>query len=73
MNGFLVADEREMAEAVRWLGRIDPRSCRRSAERFSPQEVARRYEQVYYAALGERSTANRRRSAERLRAVAATS
>jgi len=50
-NGFLVADEREMAEAVQAVGEIDPHRCRESAKRFSPAEAARRYEQVYLEAI----------------------
>jgi|SRR5579875_322280 len=50
-NGFLVADEREMAQAVTRLGRLDPRRCRQSVRRFSAAEAARRYEQVYREAI----------------------
>jgi glycosyltransferase involved in cell wall biosynthesis len=46
-NGFLVRDEDEMAAVVEKAGQIDPRECRRSAERFSPDRVAGRYEEVY--------------------------
>lgn len=51
-NGFLVRDEHEMAAVVDQAGAIDPRECRRSAERFSPDRVAAGYEAVFYEAAG---------------------
>jgi glycosyltransferase involved in cell wall biosynthesis len=51
-NGFLVADEDEMAATVDPAGQIDPEECRRSAMRFSPDRVAAGYEAVYYATIG---------------------
>jgi glycosyltransferase involved in cell wall biosynthesis len=50
-NGFLVDDEEQMAAAVDKVGAIDPMECRRSAERFSPDRVAARYETMYEAAI----------------------
>jgi glycosyltransferase involved in cell wall biosynthesis len=47
VNGFLVDDEDEMAAAVDKAGEIDPETCRRSAQRFSPDRVAQGYERVY--------------------------
>ena len=49
-NGFLVQDEDEMAAMVDSAGQIDPRSCRESAERFSPARVAAGYERAYHEA-----------------------
>jgi glycosyltransferase involved in cell wall biosynthesis len=46
-NGFLVENEDEMAAMVEKASQIDPRECRRSAERFSPDRVAAGYEAVY--------------------------
>jgi glycosyltransferase involved in cell wall biosynthesis len=50
-NGFLVHDEEEMAAFVDRAGSLDPMECRRSAERFSPDRVAARYEATYEAAI----------------------
>jgi glycosyltransferase involved in cell wall biosynthesis len=50
-NGFLVDDEEEMAAAVEPAGKLDPMECRRSAERFSPDRVAARYEAMYDVAI----------------------
>jgi glycosyltransferase involved in cell wall biosynthesis len=47
VNGFLVDDEDEMAAVVARLDEIDPKECRRSAQRFSPDNVAAGYEAVY--------------------------
>jgi glycosyltransferase involved in cell wall biosynthesis len=51
-NGFLANDEDEMAAMVNRAGDIDPQECRRSAERFSPDRVAARYEDVYLEGIG---------------------
>jgi glycosyltransferase involved in cell wall biosynthesis len=52
VNGFHVADEREMAEAVARLGEIDPVRCRRSVEaRYDVWGVADGYEEVYRRAI----------------------
>ena len=51
-NGFHVADEQEMAEAIRRLERIDPARCRESvASRYDPTIVADGYEAVYDRAI----------------------
>jgi glycosyltransferase involved in cell wall biosynthesis len=47
VNGFLVKDEDEMAALVDKAADIDPETCRRSAQRFSPDRVAQGYERVY--------------------------
>lgn len=47
-NGFLVADEGEMARAVGQLWRIDPRACRDSVtRRYGVAAVAAEYESIY--------------------------
>jgi glycosyltransferase involved in cell wall biosynthesis len=50
-NGFLVEDEEEMAARVELAGGLDPMECRRSAERFAPDLVASRYEEMYEKAI----------------------
>ncbi|MEA2246776.1 MAG: hypothetical protein QOH46_1305 [Solirubrobacteraceae bacterium] len=60
-NGFLVKDEDEMAAVVERAGRIDPMECRRSAERFSPDRVAGRYEATYQAAIAAAERPHARR------------
>lgn len=51
-NGFLVADEREMAERVGQLDGLDPLACRESAaSRFDVAIVADGYEAVYRRAI----------------------
>ena len=53
LTGFLVADEDEMATAVKRLDRLDPVVCRRrAAERFGIQNVAAQYEAAYRAVIG---------------------
>jgi glycosyltransferase involved in cell wall biosynthesis len=52
-SGFLVDDEETMAARVPDADRIDPMECRRSALRFTPNEVAARYERAYEAAMAE--------------------
>jgi glycosyltransferase involved in cell wall biosynthesis len=51
VNGFLVADEHEMAAMVDRAGEISPEACRTSAVRFSPDRVAQGYEAAYAATL----------------------
>lgn len=46
--GFLVDDEDEMAAMVDRCGELRPEDCRASAERFSPERVAARYEAIYH-------------------------
>jgi glycosyltransferase involved in cell wall biosynthesis len=50
-NGFLVADEEQMAARVDDAGKLDPMTCCRSAECFAPDLVAARYEAMYEAAI----------------------
>lgn len=60
-SGFLVADQREMAEAIRWVERIDPRDCRRAAEcRFDVRHMIQAYFDVYQQ-LSRRSVARQDR------------
>jgi hypothetical protein len=51
-----------MAAVVARAGQIDPMECRRSAERFSPDRVAARYEQVFHAAIASRTEREGRRT-----------
>jgi glycosyltransferase involved in cell wall biosynthesis len=52
-NGFLVADEHQMADAIRRLDTIDPLTCRQSAaSRYDVGIVADGYEAVYRSAIG---------------------
>jgi Glycosyl transferases group 1 len=54
-NGVLVADEQAMADAIGWLGAIDPLGCRESvASRYDIGIVADGYETVYRRAAGLR-------------------
>ena len=47
-TGFLVSNEREMAEAIRTVGAIDPQTCRETAQaRFTLQRMIDRYFEVY--------------------------
>ena len=58
VTGFLVADAKEMAEAMRQVGRIDPWICReRARERFSSARTIERYLRVYHE-LTARGTAS---------------
>jgi glycosyltransferase involved in cell wall biosynthesis len=51
-NGFLVANETMMADAVTQLGSIDPARCRASvAERYDVSITAAGYERAYRAAI----------------------
>ena len=51
-NGFLVADETTMGEAVNQLGSIEPARCRASvAERYDLSITAAGYERAYRAAI----------------------
>jgi glycosyltransferase involved in cell wall biosynthesis len=64
-TGFIVRDEREMAEAIREAARIDPEVCRAAArERFSLERTVERYFALYrkLARLGwaEAASAERR-------------
>lgn len=54
-NGRLVADEAEMARAVREIAKIDPRACRASVRsRYDVAIVTNRYEAVYRSAIRRR-------------------
>jgi hypothetical protein len=68
-NGFLVADETEMADAVKRLGCIDPARCRASvAERYELSVTAAGYEHVYRQAMtADRRLLSRAAQAMRLR------
>jgi glycosyltransferase involved in cell wall biosynthesis len=47
-TGFLVADENEMAEAIRECGTINPEACRQSAKRrFHSEAMVGRYLSTY--------------------------
>lgn len=55
-TGFLVNDEREMAEAIGAVGAIDPEECRRVArERYSAERMLRDYFNMYER-LAQRET-----------------
>jgi glycosyltransferase involved in cell wall biosynthesis len=59
-TGFLVGDEREMAEAIRAARGIDPKVCREAArERFSADRMIAQYFETY-AAILRRGTAPQR-------------
>ncbi|UGS38661.1 glycosyltransferase family 4 protein [Capillimicrobium parvum] len=54
-NGFLVADEAEMARAVDRVGELDPARCRSSvAERYDVDVVAAAYEAAYRRIVADR-------------------
>jgi glycosyltransferase involved in cell wall biosynthesis len=47
-TGFLVENERQMAEAIAAAGGIDPETCRETARRrFSAAQMTRRYLDLY--------------------------
>ncbi len=57
-NGMLVADEREMARAIRHVGSIDPDLCRATAaERYDMRISAAGYERVFRSVLASRRAA----------------
>ncbi|HEX5412588.1 MAG TPA: glycosyltransferase [Terriglobia bacterium] len=48
VTGFLVSSKRQMAAAIRRVKFIDPRRCRRAAvDRFSSEDMVRRYLELY--------------------------
>ena len=48
VTGFLVRDEREMADAIAAASSLDPEACRRAArERFSAERMTREYLALY--------------------------
>jgi glycosyltransferase involved in cell wall biosynthesis len=62
-NGFHVADERQMSEAIGCLDQIDPLRCRASvAERYDITTVTERYEAVYESAVAGRGGSFDRRA-----------
>jgi glycosyltransferase involved in cell wall biosynthesis len=68
-NGFLVADEHEMAQAVDQLPSINARACRESvSRRYAVGAVAGRYEELYRRVRRQREGCERRRP--RLEAIA---
>jgi len=55
-NGFQVADEQQMAQAIGRLEEIDPLRCRESvASRYDAPIIAERYEAVYHRAIRARA------------------
>lgn len=57
-TGFLVRDEREMAEAIAAADRLDPRACRAAAEsRFSAERMSARYLERYRQLASEHAAA----------------
>lgn len=48
-TGFLVNDVREMAEAIRAAGTLDPKACKAAAAPFSVERMAARYLDVYHS------------------------
>src|SRR5205823_11945970 len=55
---FLVSDEREMAEAIRAAGFLNPETCRAAArERFDASKMAQRYIDVFYSIADDRNRA----------------
>jgi glycosyltransferase involved in cell wall biosynthesis len=56
-TGFVVADEHEMAAAIGRLGEIDPAACREQChQRFGVPAVVQAYEDVYRAAMTDRTS-----------------
>ncbi|MBU3934241.1 MAG: glycosyltransferase family 4 protein [Candidatus Omnitrophica bacterium] len=54
-TGFVVRSEDEMIEAIRRIDEIDPKECRRHAEKnFSVEKMAREYEKIYKKILASR-------------------
>ena len=55
-TGFLCRDEQEMAQAVRRVGEIDRRRCRRAfEERFTAERMTKEYVQLYERMIREES------------------
>lgn len=55
-TGFLVEDEQEMAAAVLKVTTLDPARCRAAARRWSPSDIAARYESVYRRTIDNAAT-----------------
>jgi glycosyltransferase involved in cell wall biosynthesis len=48
VTGFIVNDQREMADAVRAVGELDPEACRQAARtRFSLNAMVQKYFEAY--------------------------
>jgi glycosyltransferase involved in cell wall biosynthesis len=59
-TGFLADDEEQLAEYLLRVDEIDPRQCRREAERrFTPAVMARRYLDLYEQVLSQPAAAER--------------
>lgn len=60
-TGYLVDDVGAMASAITWVEKLDPRACRREAERrFDARRMADEYERLYakvLASAGQRAAA----------------
>ena len=54
VTGFICDDVDEMADAVGRVGQIDPKACRRGAERFTAERMCRGYVDVYRSLLRSR-------------------
>jgi glycosyltransferase involved in cell wall biosynthesis len=64
VTGFIVDDEREMADAIRCASEIRPEDCRAAAEeRFSARAMAKRYLAHYVRLIEEPRQLPRRRTA----------
>src|SRR5205085_9396921 len=54
-TGFLVDNEREMAQAIEAVAQLDPQTCRDAAvARFSAERMIRDYFTVYHGLAGSR-------------------
>jgi glycosyltransferase involved in cell wall biosynthesis len=63
VNGFLVANEDEMAEAVRQIRQIDRRACRRSAEqRFACEGMIEEHLAIIHALIAEKRSSSANKS-----------
>jgi glycosyltransferase involved in cell wall biosynthesis len=51
VTGFVCDDVDEMVKATERVSELDPEACRRHAERFSAEEMCRRYVEVYESLL----------------------
>ena len=71
-TGFIVHDEREMADAIHAAAAIDPETCRQTAwARFSLEQTIERYLALYRTLVaGEMTAPSRRGSRELARAIA---
>ncbi len=55
VTGFVCDDVDDMVRATERIGEIDPDACRRHAERFSAEEMCRRYAEVYESLVRART------------------